>query len=117
MLGTNDADFRVDAISVNSYNDRGDAWGSVLAQGVVDNVVVTWPDPPVVHLAGHWSNHLWQGSCVSERGWLYGLERAEQLPGWQTLLAPQAGTGDPLIFEDHEPPANGAFYRVRVERP
>ena len=38
-------DFRVDMFSVSSYSSTGDDFDSVLAHGVVDNIVVTLPPP------------------------------------------------------------------------
>ncbi|MBN2505526.1 MAG: hypothetical protein JXQ71_02410 [Verrucomicrobia bacterium] len=117
VLGTNGAGFRIDAVSVNSYNDRGDPWGSVWARGVVDNVIVAWPDPPRTRLAGAWDRGVWHVACASTGGWSYALERAAPWPHWQTVAGPRPGTGGELRFEDESPPPNGAFYRVRLERP
>ena len=74
-LGTSFTDFHVDAVSVSSYSDQDDLYGSILVRGVVDNVILTTPPPPVSQIAGHFSNGEWQAQFVSRSNWVYTLER------------------------------------------
>ena len=56
-------DFRLDTVAVSSYSDAGQDpqfAGSLLAHGVVDNVVITAPDPAAPDLTGTIVNGAWQ---------------------------------------------------------
>src|SRR5205085_3541108 len=49
-------DFRVDAFGISSYSDAIQTgppqyWGSLLAQGVIDNVALTIPNAPLDRIA------------------------------------------------------------------
>src|SRR5271170_3488005 len=67
-------DFRVNTISISSYQDDGFG-DSIYAQGVVRNIVVTLPPPPIRNLTGAFSNGIWQAQFCSQSNWLYTLER------------------------------------------
>jgi hypothetical protein len=117
-LATHFTDFRVDAVSINSYNDGGDPFGSVLARGTVDNLEVTLPDPPVFGLTGQFSNDVWQVQFASCSNWLYTLERSSNFHDWISVPPAQAGTGGALTLADPHPDSGTArFYRVRAEKP
>jgi len=116
-LGTNFGDFRVDTVSINSYSDSGDDYDSVLAHGVVDNLVVTTPSSPVDQVAGQWSGGRWQVLVSSQPNWLYTLERTTDFVSWQALPGSVAGSGTALVLMDTNAPATAAFYRVRADRP
>jgi hypothetical protein len=109
-------DFRVDAFSVHSYSDAGqfpEAFaGSVLAHGVIDDVVLHWPDPPQIHITGRAQNGAWIVSFETSPTWAYSLERSADLGAWEEIAN---GPGPELT--DPAPPANGAFYRVGATRP
>lgn len=111
-------DFRVDAVSINSYNDRGDRFGSLLAHGLVDNVVVMLPDPPGFSIVGRFENQTWQVQFSSRSQWRYILERSENFSAWTTTSASTLGTGGPLTLTDTNVPSpQPQFYRVRAESP
>jgi hypothetical protein len=113
-------DFRVDAFSISSYSDAGQdpQWGegSILAHGVVDNLVVTVPPPPVQSLTGAFTNNIWQAQFLSRSNWLYTLERAVDLRSWTNATPATPGSATLLILQDTNPPSGRAFYRVRANR-
>jgi hypothetical protein len=109
-------DFRIDAFSIHSYSDAGQFpeqfAGSLLAHGVIDDVVVTWPDPPTIEMSGRWEDSQWVVSFDPAAGWSYSLERSIDLKAWDMVAG---GSGPEL--RDVAPPADGAFYRVYATRP
>ncbi|HEY5909125.1 MAG TPA: hypothetical protein VJA21_00825 [Verrucomicrobiae bacterium] len=117
VLSTNFTDFRVDAFSISSYSDAGDDYDSVLAHGIVDNVAITTPAPPVANMTGGFTNGLWQVRFDSLNAWRYTLERTEDFGSWSTASPTLGGNGTLLSLEDSNPPHSRAFYRVRAERP
>jgi hypothetical protein len=109
-------DFRVDTISINSYQDDG--WGdSLYAQGVMDNFVVTLPPPPIQNLTGAFSNGTWQVRFSGQSDWLYTLERTTDFQSWTDVSPVTSGNGTNLFLSDTNPPADKAFYRISAERP
>src|ERR1019366_3860056 len=62
-------DFRLDTLSISSYQDDG--YGdSILAHGTVDNFTVTLPPPPVQNLTGNFQGGQWQAQFLSRSNWL-----------------------------------------------
>lgn len=113
-------DFRVGAFAFESYSDAGQNpmfGGSLLAHGIVDNVVVTFPPPPVQNLAGRLAAGQWQMLFTSRTNWVYTLERSPALQSWAAVSMPTAGNGGTLMLTDTSPLPGVAFYRVRAERP
>jgi hypothetical protein len=109
-------DFRVDTISISSYQDDG--YGdSIYAQGVVGNIIVTLPPPPVQNLTGAFSNEVWQAQFYSQSNWLYILERTSDFQCWTNVSPATFGNGTSLFLQDTNPPENKAFYRVSASRP
>src|SRR5205085_2660964 len=74
-------DFHVDMVSVTSYSSTGDDYDSILAHGVVDNVVITLP-PPVQNLRGGFVNGAWQVQFSDRLNWNYTLERTTNWASW-----------------------------------
>lgn len=109
-------DFRVDTFSVSSYSSFGTAYDSVLAHGVVDNILVTLP-PPVQDLAASLTSSVWQVQFNSRSNWLYTLERTTDLATWLNVSSAVPGNAANLFLQDTNPPVEKAFYRVRAERP
>lgn len=107
--------FRVDVFSIHSYSDAGQFpeqyAGSVLAHGIIDDVVLRWPDPPQITISGRLENGAWVVSFETTAGWTYSLERSNDLTAWETVAQ---GLGPELV--DAAPPAGGAFYRVAGTR-
>lgn len=116
LLGGNFTDFRIDHFAICSYSDEG-ADGSLLAHGVVDNISVTVPDPPVRMISGSFSNEVWQVGFQSRSNWLYALERSTDASAWTQVTDAAAGTGELLELMEGNPPTTNALYRVHAERP
>jgi hypothetical protein len=115
-------DFRVDALAVINWSDAIQAgstqfWGSILAHGVVDNVVATVPDPPVSDFAGARSNSLWHATFTTKTNWFYSLERTGDFATWAPASVTHSGTGGTLVLQDTNAVASEAFYRVKAVKP
>jgi hypothetical protein len=112
------SDFRVDHVSVSSYSDAGQwpGWGgSILAHGVLDNLVVTTPPPPVTNVSGGFHQGVWQVIFRSQTNWMYSLEATTDFRSW-TTAALAAGDGGGLVLQDtNASPAR--FYRVKADKP
>jgi hypothetical protein len=108
--------FRVDAFSLSNYSDAGSS-GSIRAEGRVDRVVTTVPDPPEFRMRGWFEETAWKVELESATRWLYRLERTERFSEWEAVSAWWEGTGGQLILSDTNTPGNRAFYRVRAKRP
>jgi hypothetical protein len=119
-LGTNFTDFRADHFAISSYSDAGQDpqfAGSILAHGVVDNVLVTVPDPAVIGLASAMVNGEWQAEFTARTNWLYTLERTQDFRSWSAVSPTRIGMNERLSFADTNAPAANAYYRVRAELP
>jgi hypothetical protein len=114
--GAGFTDFRVDAISINSYSDVG-ADGSLLAHGIVDNLSFVGPEPAVGKLSGSWTDGRWQVVFVGRAGWVYFLERTRDFQFWIEVPPGIDGLNGGMTLADTNAPAPGTFYRVRAERP
>jgi hypothetical protein len=113
---TNFTDFRLDTFSVSSYSDANGYGSSILAHGVVDNIIVTLPPPPMQHITGRWQGSQWQAQFQSRSNWIYTLQRTTNFAAW-TDTASATATSTNLILTDPNPPSGQGFYRVRAERP
>jgi hypothetical protein len=111
---TNFTDFRLDAFSISSYKDTG-AGGSIVAHGVVDNILVVVPSP-IENLTGEFINGAWQVSFLSRSNWLYTLERTTDFKSWTNILPVVSGNGTNVVLPDFNPPTDKAFYRVRANQ-
>jgi hypothetical protein len=116
VLGSTFNDFRLDQFAVINWNDAG-ADGSLLADGTVDNFIVTLPPPPVQNLTGAFSNNVWQAQFISQTNWLYTLERTTNLVSWNGVSQTNSGNSTNLFLPDINAISDKAFYRVRAERP
>jgi hypothetical protein len=120
LAGKND--FRVDTFAVINYSDAVQAGppafhGSVLAHGVVDNIQIAIPQPPVSDLRLTFASGHWQARFLSATNWLYTLERSDDLLVWLPSSSAVAGDGATLSLRDSDVAAEKSFYRVRAERP
>jgi hypothetical protein len=113
---TTNFDFRLTAISVNSYSDQN-ATGSILAHGLVDNFVITVPPPPVQNLAGSFTNGVWQTQFLCRSNWFYTLQRSPDFQSWTNVSSTIPGSATGLVLLDTNPPADKAFYRINAQRP
>ena len=116
-LGTNFSDFRLDTLAVASYSDTGDDFDSVLAHGVVDNLAVTLPPPPVTELRARTLAGVWQVDFAARTNWVYQLERTADLHTWTAIGAAASGNAETMTLKDTNAPPGCAFYRVSAQRP
>jgi hypothetical protein len=118
QLGSTFTDYHLDTVGICSYNDAG-ADGSILAHGIVDNVKVILPDPPVGNLSGKLVQGTWQVQVTTRQDWTYTLERTTDWINWQNASSAVLGNGGQQIIRDEleEPAAPFAFYRVRADKP
>jgi len=107
-------DFRLDTISVSSFNDDQGYGSSVLAHGAVANIALTLPPPAVTSFQGGLSDGTWSAQFISRTNWTYTLQRSTDLQTWSDAGTTN-GNGGTIQFEDN---ANGTtqFYRVEATR-
>jgi hypothetical protein len=116
------SDFRVDAFSVTSFSGAGQPAnyaGSLLARGWVDDIVVTFPEPPRPALQSAGRGTVKLPNHAAANGWIPFLERAKgDAPrSWETIPSTLRMEGSQWILEDSHPPADQGLYQVRLERP
>jgi len=109
-------DFRAGTVAISSYNDA-QSGGSILAHGVIDNIVVTVPPPPVTGLVIAPNGTNWQASFTGRTNWLYTLQRTVDLLTWTSVSPATPGLKGAQSLVDTNPPPGNAFYRVRAARP
>lgn len=109
-VAANRGDFNIDAFSIHSYNHGQQSppqfAGSLLAHGIVDDVVITCPDPPVGRLSITSQAITFQGKA----GWRYELQRTTDFSAWEAAGS-QTGIEGEMSF-----PASQGFYRVAAFR-
>jgi hypothetical protein len=114
-------DFEVGAFAIESYCDAGQDpryVGSLLAHGIVDNVLLTVPPPPVQDLRGYLAGGHWQVQFTNRTNWSYLVQASADLQSWTPVSQEMAGTGSSLILADTNAVLpRWQFYRVRAERP
>jgi hypothetical protein len=113
-------DFRVDTFSISSYSGAGQPAGyvgSVLAHGVVGNIVVVVPPLPVQNLTGSFSNGVWQARFNGLTNWVYTLQRTTDFQSWTNVSPVTNGAAASVVLSDPVPPAGKALYRVEANRP
>ncbi|HUS37193.1 MAG TPA: hypothetical protein VM680_17740 [Verrucomicrobiae bacterium] len=111
-------DFAVDAFSIHSYSDAGQSppqfAGSLLARGVIDDVVFTFYDHPIGILRSAAPGTV---EFRPDQTRTHTLERSLDLVLWSAV--PARITISPLFWqlEDTNRPSDRAFYRVRGDWP
>ncbi|MGA3163977.1 MAG: hypothetical protein ABSD77_07275 [Verrucomicrobiota bacterium] len=115
--GTGFSDFRLDTVAISSYNGAGDPYDSTFATGVITNLIVTVPPPPIQNLTASFSNAIWQTQFLSRSNWIYALERTADFQSWTNILPVTTGNATNLFLQDANPPAGKAFYRISAQRP
>ena len=111
--------FNVDTVAVCSYSDAGQDpqfGGSILAEGIIDNIYVQLPPPPVDQLAGGIEGDTFQVTFAAKAGWTYSLERSTDLAQWTPATTHSATTSGTVTLTDPSPPTRQAFYRVGASR-
>lgn len=116
ILPANFTDFRVDTLAISSYSDTG-ADGSILAQGGIDNIVLTIPAPPVQDLVAAVLDGRGQVEFTARSHWNYTLERTSDFRTWTPVATVRATSAGRQTLRDNSPAAAAqSFYRVRAER-
>jgi hypothetical protein len=112
-------EFRLDTVSITSYSGAGQDpqfAGSILAQGTVDNLVVT--EPSVVrNFSGGLTNGVWQTQFNTYTNMQYALQRSTNLVTWNDVTDSVQGTGGALTLSDTNAATDRAYYRVRATQP
>jgi hypothetical protein len=105
-------DFRLDTIAISSYSDMDGYGASILAHGIVKNILVTAPPPAVTYLLGGLTNDTWQVQFWSRTNWNYTLEKSSDLQSWSPLPPALGGTGGQMTLQDTNAPEQIQYYRV-----
>lgn len=110
--------FVLDTFAIASYSDAGQSPfmpGSILAHGVVDNVVVSAQPPLVRNFTGGLASGNWEGTFQSRTNWNYILEASEDLLTWTNAAAPIPGNGQPMSLTDTNAASfDRRFYRIHA---
>src|SRR4051812_47866045 len=120
-LATNDVafgrkftQFKVDTFAIASYSDAGQGGnfaGSLLAHGVIDNLVITVPPPPIENLTGEFSGYLWEARFLSRSNWIYQLQSSPDFRAWANVADSVPGNNDSLTIAETNAVQFATFYR------
>lgn len=117
-LMTSFSQFILDTFAIASYSDAGQSPfmpGSILAHGVVDNVVVSAQPPPVRNFTGNLAGSVWQSTFLSRTNWNYVLQATGDFATWTNVSPATPGSGQTTSLND---PNAGSFdkrfYRVNA---
>jgi hypothetical protein len=117
VLPANFTRFHVDAFAISSYSAAGQNplyAGSVLAQGWIDNVTITLPEPATLQLRAR------DGGVALDAlaGWRYSLEASSNLTDWsQVAEALASNSGELELWDPRDAWLPAQFYRVVAVRP
>ena len=114
IIASPSTDFRLDTLSISSYQDDG--FDSILAHGTVDNFIVSLPPPPVQNIVGNFSGGQWQAQFQSRSNWLYTLQRTADFQTWTDAASVTATSTNSSLVDTNSPVEKG-YYRVRADRP
>ncbi|HYG35091.1 MAG TPA: hypothetical protein VEC99_09920, partial [Clostridia bacterium] len=109
-LSSQFTEFVVDTFAIASYSDAGQEPfmpGSVLAHGVVDNLVVSAPLPALRDFQGALVAGNWQASFQTRTNWNYQLQASEDLSTWKNIGEIISGTGQKVLALDTNAAASG----------
>jgi hypothetical protein len=111
----------VDTFAVISYSDALQSppqfAGSILAHGIIDNIVWSVPDPPLTSFRGDFTQRGFGTEFDAKSNWVYRLETTSDFIDWSLAEAKSAVTNGLMILGDTEIPSTRAFYRVIADRP
>ena len=116
-------DFQVDHVAIMSYSDAGQDpqfGGSILAHGIVDNIIVTLGKQATVEmgLVGSRTDDGWQVEFDARPNWTYSLYRTTDFLSWTLVTSAKSGAPGRMVLSDTNPPAAPAqFYRVSGQQP
>jgi hypothetical protein len=116
-LSSSFTDFRIDTFAICSYSDTGDDYDSLLAHGILDNLVITTPPPPLTDVTGGFAaGNTWQVQFTGRSNWVYTLQRTTNFLTWTSASA-TVGGGTNQVLQDTLPASSQAFYRVLAQKP
>ncbi len=78
------------------------------------SLVVVQLTPPALNIVR--SGNAVQFTFVPMPGWIHTLERTTDFASWTTVAALTPASADTAVLSDPSPPANAAFYRLRLAR-
>jgi hypothetical protein len=117
-LMTNFSQFLLDTFAIASYSDAGQSPfmpGSILAHGLVDNIVVSVQPPPVRDFTGSLAGGIWQSTFLSRTNWNYILQATADFASWTNVTPATPGIGQTTSLNDPNAGAFGKrFYRVNA---
>lgn len=108
------SDFAVDTMAISSYSDEGQdpMWaGSILAQGVIDRVVVSTPAPTLGSVTLRKFADTWRAEVYCQPGYTYILQRTTTFQTW-TDVDTEVAASPVLVLQDESPIVTNGFYRV-----
>ena len=117
VLPSNFTRFEVDTFAISSYSAVGQNplyAGSVLARGWIDNIAITFPEPPTLRL------RALDGGVAFDAlgGWRYTLEASGNLTDWTTVSETLAAKpGELELWDLRDGWFTTQFYRVVAVRP
>jgi hypothetical protein len=118
-LMTNFTEFVVDTFALTSYSGVGQAPfmpGSILAHGIVDNLIVSAPPPPVQEFRGRLVSGNWEASFGTRTNWSYRLESSGDLVTWKSVGELIPGNGQRVTVLDTNAASFGKqLYRVNAQ--
>src|SRR5690606_31267307 len=116
LVSTNSG-FLLDAFAISSYSDAGQNpqfAGSILAHGVIDDIELIIPPPPIRTARGSRVNDRWLHEVLTLPGWNYLLESSDDLRAWSEVTTSVPGTGDQITLEESVAPSERfRFFRVK----
>ena len=110
-------DFRLDSVAIISYSEADSAGygygpSSILAHGLVKNMMVTAPQPPVTYASGNLTNGDWQAQFGGRTNWTYTLQASPDLRNWSPVTPATAGVNGLMTLLDTNVMTQRRFYRV-----
>jgi hypothetical protein len=112
-------DFAVNDFAISSYSDAGqhpDFGGSIRARGVVEDLRIVFPDPPLGRVMMARAGSHWTARFATRPGWTYTLERTDKFQTWTSVGTPAQGNGEEIVLADTAPLEGAGFYRVKANR-
>ncbi|HYE29873.1 MAG TPA: hypothetical protein VEH27_00460 [Methylomirabilota bacterium] len=116
-LGAKFTQFEVDAFAIASYSDAGQHGpfaGSILATGVIDNLVLRFPAAPVQNLRAFCADGDFEARFISRTNWVYRLQTSLDFTHWTAQMEPLTGTGEELVFKASNADRQ-RFFRIQAQ--
>jgi hypothetical protein len=111
--------FRLDAFAIASYNDTGQNpsfAGSILAHGIVDNLVLTFPSAPVQDLVAARIGNVTELGFRTRTNWNYRVEATADFKQWMPVSDWIRGDRQARLHDTNAAVFPDRFYRVQSQR-